>query len=72
MAYWRGIKNRSLRWLARESELHVSSIHRMEHGQQEPSASEVECIAAALQLSMAEFYGEVDRRRLPRKKRRAA
>lgn len=48
----------SLRRLAEKSDLFASQLHRFEHGQQEPRAVEVEAIAAALGLTMAEFYGE--------------
>ena len=49
-----------MRRLAKESGLYYSAISRMEKGHQEPKAEEVERIAAALGLSMPEFYGAVD------------
>jgi transcriptional regulator with XRE-family HTH domain len=58
VAHWRGIKGLSLRQLAKASGLHVSSLHRIEHEQQEVKASEVEAIAKALGLNVSDFYGE--------------
>ena len=45
----------SLRQLADKAGFYVSKLHRMEHGS--PSAKDVEAVAAALNLTMVEFYG---------------
>ncbi len=55
---WREKRGLSLRELAAKADLYASQLHRFEHGQQEPRAVEIEAIAEALKLSMAEFYGE--------------
>lgn len=56
--YWRKIKGLSIRKLASKADLHRSSLHRIESGQQELHASELERVVAALDLTMAEFFGE--------------
>lgn len=54
---WRRLRGLSYRGLASTSGLRASALHRIEHGHQEPRADEIEKIAAALGLSMPEFYG---------------
>lgn len=53
---WRKYRNLTLKELARASKLHVSSLHRMEHGQQDPKHSDLEALASALHVTVAEFY----------------
>lgn len=54
---WREIRGLTIRQLATASGLHKSSIHRIESGDQDPRAGELESIAGAMKLTMAEFYG---------------
>ncbi len=56
IAFWREQKQLSLRALAAKSGLYASQLHRFEHDAQDPRATELEAIAKALGLSMAEFY----------------
>ena len=60
--HWRLLRGLSYRALASKAELHTSTLHRIEHGQV-PRADEIERIAAALDLSMPEFYGATRKKR---------
>lgn len=62
IAAWRKIKGLSVRQLALMADLYYSALSRMEKGRQEPRAEEVERIAAALGITMAQFYGEDEAR----------
>lgn len=53
---WRDYRDMTLKELADASGLHVSSIHRMEHGQQEPKHSDLVALAAAFKVTVAELY----------------
>lgn len=55
---WRKDKGLTLRDLAERSGLHKSSIQRMEAGEQDPRASDIEAITAAMRLTPAEFYSK--------------
>lgn len=61
--HWRLLRGLSYRALALKAELHTSTLHRIEHGDQVPRADELERIAAALSLSMPEFYGATRKKR---------
>ena len=55
---WRRIRGISIRQLAELAGLYHSALSRMEKGKQHVRAEEAERIAAALGITMAEFYGE--------------
>lgn len=59
ISYWRRISGVSQVDLAARTGIDNSAISRMEHGKQEPSASQLERIASALGLTMAQFYGDI-------------
>jgi transcriptional regulator with XRE-family HTH domain len=58
---YRTVRSLSIRDLAKKSGIARSVIHRIESGEQEARASQLEAIAKALGLSMAEFYGGEER-----------
>lgn len=60
IASWRRIRGWSVRKLATAIGMQFSALSRIEHGKQHARAADVEKIAGALGLSMAEFYGLTD------------
>jgi transcriptional regulator with XRE-family HTH domain len=54
---YRTLREWSIRQLAKKSGLKKSVLHRIETGQQEPRASQLEKVSKAFGLSMVEFYG---------------
>ncbi|MEK7180486.1 MAG: helix-turn-helix transcriptional regulator [Patescibacteria group bacterium] len=62
IAAWRRIRGLTIRELADAAGLYYSSLSRMEKGHQEPRTAETEQIAAALGLTMAQFYGNAAER----------
>lgn len=58
IASWRAARGLSVRDLAARCGVTYSALSRIEKGRQAARAEEVERIAAALGLSMPEFYAE--------------
>lgn len=53
---WRQHRGMTLKQLAEAAGLHTSSLHRMEHSQQEPKHSDLSALANAIGISLADFY----------------
>lgn len=56
--HWREIRGLTQVELATRLKWDKSKLCRIESGEQEPRASEIEAIAEELELTMPEFYGE--------------
>lgn len=59
---WREFKGWSQAELADEVDMAQSKISRIENGETEPRAIEIEAIASAFDLTMVQFYGAIPRR----------
>jgi len=59
LRYHRKVAGLSQAALGEAIDRDAAAICRMESGERQPSASQLEQIVAALGLSMSEFYGEV-------------
>ncbi len=58
--HWRELRNVSQLELAARAKIGNSRLCRIEKGQAEARAAEIERLAAALDLSMPEFYGALE------------
>lgn len=58
--HWREIRGISQLDLATRAEMDPAKLCRIEKGKYKPRAEEVEKLAAAMTLSMPEFYGAAD------------
>jgi transcriptional regulator with XRE-family HTH domain len=58
--YWRVLRGIDQRDLAKDADIDAARLCRIELGKTEPKAGEIERLAAALDLSMPEFYGAID------------
>lgn len=56
--HWRELKNVSQLDLAERAKMDNARLCRIENGKTKARAEEIERLAAALELSMAEFYGD--------------
>lgn len=59
VAVWRRHFGLTVRGLAVDAGLYYSALSRIEHGKQQATADELERLAAAMGLSMPQFYGEL-------------
>lgn len=59
VAEWRRHFGWTLKQLAGATGLHKATLHRIDTGVQRAREDELEKIAAAFGLSMAEFYGDI-------------
>lgn len=60
IASWRRIRGVSTRKLAQSVGISYSALNRVERGKQHARATDMEKIAKAFGLTMAEFYGASD------------
>lgn len=58
--HWRELRGVTQADLAAGAEMDNARLCRIENGKTEPRAEEIERLAAALGLSMPEFYGAID------------
>lgn len=64
-AQWRRLLGHLQKDVAKRAHMDISTLCRIEKGNQGVSADQIEAIAGALGLTMPQFYGEL--RPLPRK-----
>lgn len=58
--HWRELRDVQQQTLAEKADIDVARLCRIELGKTEPKAGEIERLAAALDLTMPEFYGAID------------
>ena len=58
--HWRELRGVQQQVLAEQAAIDVARLCRIELGKTEPKAGEIERLAAALELTMPEFYGAID------------
>ena len=63
MRHWRELRGIPQTVLADQAEVEVTRLCRIELGKTEPKAEEIERLAAAMDLTMPEFYGALDEAR---------
>jgi transcriptional regulator with XRE-family HTH domain len=59
VAAWRKTLGWNVKQLAEAAGIHKATLYRIDNGKQEPTVAETELLAAAMGLTLPEFFGEL-------------